>query len=259
MSQLSEEDGWRQAVLRARSRPEVRSGIGTLGEKTLHAAVKFYLEPDSARHEVPYLGFVADILNEAGVTEIQTRSFDKLRRKLAVFLEQGPVTLACPLPHEKYLLWLDPDSGEVSRRRKSPKTGQPWHLLPELYYIRELLDHPRLSLLILLLDVEEYRLLNGWSRDRKRGSTRHDRLPLALYRELRLRGPADWPALLPPGLPEEFTRPELMRAGRFSDRQSSAALKVLLRLDLCRQIGERGRARLYALTEREDATGNTAS
>ena len=52
MSQLSEEDGWRQAVLRARSRPEVRSGIGTLGEKTLHAAVKFYLEPDPESYDV---------------------------------------------------------------------------------------------------------------------------------------------------------------------------------------------------------------
>ncbi|MBO7667287.1 MAG: hypothetical protein J6T26_02375 [Firmicutes bacterium] len=228
-----------------------RAGIGTLAEKTLHAAVKFYLEPDPAYHEVPHLGFVADILNSEGVIEIQTRSFERLRRKLAVFLAAGPVTLVCPLPHVKYLLWLDPETGEVSRRRKSPKTGRPWHLLPELNRIGELLDHPDLSILVLLLDMEEYRNLDGWSRDRKRGSHRLERLPLSLHRELWLREKADWRAMLPEGLPEEFTRQEFAKLGRFSERQSGAALKVLCRMGLAERCGKQGRAYLYRLTPPE--------
>ena len=249
MSQQHEAE-FRQALLRARSDreqngPARSSGIGTLGEKTLHAAIKYYVEPDPACHEVPYLGFVADVKHAAGVVEVQTRSFDRLRRKLAAFLEQGPVTLVCPLAHEKYLLWLDPDTGEVSSRRKSPKTGRPWHLLPELDRIRDLLDHPRLSLLILLLDVDEYRNLDGWSRDRKRGSTRREQLPLALREEIWLRQPADWQVMLPAGLPAEFTRQELMRRGPFSQRQASAALRVLQKLELCREAGKQGRAKLY--------------
>ena len=248
MGESREKDALQEALEKAENAMRERSGIGTLGEKTLHAAVKFYLEPDPAFHEVPCLGFVADVKNGAGVIEIQTRSFERLRRKLAVFLEQGPVTLVCPLPHVKYVLWLDPETGEVSRRRKSPKTGQPWHLLPELFRIGELLDHPNLSLLILLLDLEEYRNLDGWSRDRKRGSHRLERLPLSLQRELWLREKADWRAMLPEGLPEGFTRQEFAKLGRFSERQSGAALKVLCQMGLAERCGKRGRAYLYRLT-----------
>ena len=251
MTEHRDEDRWQQAAEKAASRMAAREGIGTLGEKTLHAAVKYYLEPDESCHEAPYLGFVADIKNEAGVIEVQTRAFDRLRRKLAVFLEAGPVTLVCPLPHLKYVQWLDPETGEVSRRRKSPKTGQPWHLLPELFRIGELLDHPNLTLLILLLDMDEYRNLDGWSRDRKRGSHRLERLPLALYQELWLRERADWRAMVPQGLPQEFTRQEFAKLGRFSERQSGAALKVLCRMGLCTRCGNRGRAYLYRLTEPE--------
>lgn len=250
MREERETDPLRQALARAEGGTKERR-IGTLGEKTLHAAVKFYLEPDPTCHETPYLGFVADILNEDGIFEIQTRSFDRLRRKLAVFLEQSPVTVVCPLPHVKYVQWLDPVTGEISRRHKSPKTGQPWHILPELDRICDLLDHPRLRILILLLDVDEYRNLNGWSRDGKRGSTRLERIPLSLYQEIWLREKPDWQALIPPGLSPEFTRQELASLGRFSDRQSSRALRVLCRLGLCRRCGSRGRAYLYRLAAPE--------
>ena len=249
MAEHRDEDRWQQAAEKAASRMAAREGIGTLGEKTLHAAVKYYLEPDESCHEVPYLGFVADIKNEAGVIEVQTRAFDRLRRKLAVFLEAGPVTLVCPLPHLKYVQWLDPETGEVSRRHKSPKTGQPWHILPELDKIRGMLDHPHLTLLILLLDVDEYRNLDGWSRDRKRGSHRLERIPLSLYQELRIEQPADRQALIPEGLPPEFTKAELAKCGRFSDRQSAFALRALMSLGLCERCGQRGKAYLYRLTE----------
>lgn len=251
MGESREKDALQEALEKAASSLRAREGIGTLSEKTLHAAIKFYMEPDPSFHEVPYSGFVADIKNGAGVIEVQTRSFERLRRKLAVFLEEGPVTLVCPLPHLKYVLWLDPETGEVSRRRKSPKTGRPWHLLPELFRIGELLDHPNLTLLILLLDMDEYRNLDGWSRDRKRGSHRLERLPLALHQELWLRERADWRAMVPQGLPQEFTRQEFAKLGRFSERQSGAALKVLCRMGLCQRCGNRDRAYLYRLTEPE--------
>ena len=249
MTEHWDESRWQQAAEKAAGRMAAREGIGTLGEKTLHAAVKYYLEPDDSCHEVPYLGFVADIKNEAGVIEVQTRAFDRLRRKLAVFLEAGSVTLVCPLPHLKYVQWLDPETGEVGRRHKSPKTGQPWHILPELDRIKELLGHPNLTLLIILLDVDEYRALTGWSRDRKRGSHRLERIPLSLYQEIRITRPADRQVLVPAGLPQEFTRQELMKSGRFSDRQSAAALRALVSLGLCERCGSRGKAYLYRLTQ----------
>ena len=39
----------------------VRDGIGTLSEKTVHAVLKYYYEPDSSHHEIPLEKSVADI------------------------------------------------------------------------------------------------------------------------------------------------------------------------------------------------------
>lgn len=53
------------------SREQKRGSIGLLGEKVLHAGLKFYFEPNSDFHEVKINGFVADICNAEGIIEIQ--------------------------------------------------------------------------------------------------------------------------------------------------------------------------------------------
>ena len=100
-------------------------GIGTLGEKRLHRVLKTYFEPRAACREQPFAGYVADILNEEGVTEVQTRNYGALRKKLDAFLPLGPVRVVCPLPARKWISWVDPATGEISARRPSPKHGAP--------------------------------------------------------------------------------------------------------------------------------------
>ena len=53
-------------------------GIGTLSEKTLHAVLKAYYEPDEDNQEVAVNGYYADIYNQDGIIEIQTRQLGKL-------------------------------------------------------------------------------------------------------------------------------------------------------------------------------------
>ena len=103
------------------------------------------------------------------ILEIQTRSFDRLREKLDRFLPLCPVTIVYPIPHEKRLIWIDEETGELSSPRKSPLTGNPYMAFKELYRIRKYLLRDGLHLKLVLLDMEEYRLLNGWSRDKKKG------------------------------------------------------------------------------------------
>lgn len=143
-------------------------GIGTLGEKTLHAVLKHYYEPDISCHEIKVGSYVADIFRENAVTEIQTRQFNKLRDKLDFFLEQYTVTVVYPIPRTKWLIWMDETTGEVTKRRKSPKVGTAFDAFFELYKIKSRLCHPRLRICLVLLDMEEYRLLNGWSRNKKK-------------------------------------------------------------------------------------------
>ena len=155
-----------------------RNGIGTLSEKTVHAVLKHYYAPDESQHEIPVEGCVADIFNGKEIIEIQTRSFDRMRPKLERFLPLYPVTIVYPIPHIKWLSWINEETGETSPKRKSPKHGNPYQAFIEMYKIRQYLPDGNLHFRLALIDMEEYRLLNGWSRDKKKGSDRYDRIPL---------------------------------------------------------------------------------
>ena len=227
------------------------NGIGTLGEKTLHAEIKRLFEPDTAAHEVRVGPYVADIVGEDGVVEIQTGNFQSLRKKLEAFLEISRVTVVYPVARCKWLLWVDPESGDVTSRRKSPRTGNYPDAMFELYKILPLLRHPNLRLALLLVDLEEYRLRDGWSRDKKRGSHRYERIPLGLAGRLELRSLEDWQspeaqaAFFPPGLPNPFTSKDYARAARLSVNAAQTALRVLSSMGAAERCGKRGNAILY--------------
>lgn len=220
-------------------------GIGTLGEKRLHQLLKLYFEPRAACREQPCAGFVADILNEDGITEVQTRNYFALQRKLAVFLPLGPVRVVLPLPARKWVCWIDPDTGELSPRHLSPKRGCAFDAFYELQHIAPLLGAPGLTLDLLLFDADELRLRDGWGGGGKRGSTRFELRPLALVSEQLLRTPADYAALLPAALPPQFTAAELMRAAKRSEALCRRALYTLEKAGALRRAGKRGRALLY--------------
>ena len=109
-----------------------RTGIGTLAEKTLHLVLKNYIDPREVNHEVKVGRKVADIKSGDFITEIQTRNFNLLRPKLTEFLKDYKVTVVFPVAKEKYIYWIDPNSGEVSEPRKSPKKGSALDIFPEL-------------------------------------------------------------------------------------------------------------------------------
>ena len=137
-------------------------GIGTLSEKTVHGVLKHFFEPDEDCHEVALHGYFADIYNDSGVIEIQTRQLNKLREKLAVFLNYYPVTVVYPMPANKWLSWINPETGETGGRRKSPRHFTIYDSFFELYKIKSYLKNPNLTIKLVLMDVEEYKLLNGW-------------------------------------------------------------------------------------------------
>lgn len=234
----------RQVMDRARQ----RQGIGTLGEKTLHAVLKQYYEPLEENREVRIGPYVADIRGEQGIVEIQTSGFDRLRAKLDLFLAENTVTVVYPVPAQKWLIWLDED-GVATPRRKSPKRATPCEVLPELYKIKPLLAQPNLRLCIPMLEVEEYRLKNGWSADGKRGSTRFERMPVTLEEEIWIKAPEEYGALVPQILPEAFTSKEFAKAAGLSPRKTSVSLNVLHAVGAVERIGKQGRAYLYRRTK----------
>jgi len=227
-------------------------GIGTLREKALHAVLKQYLEPFEDSHEVKIGSYVADIVGENGIVEIQTRGFNQLRKKLSTFLEVASVTVVYPIVHTKWLVWIDPETGEATNKRKSPKRGTVYDAFYELYKIKMLLNHPNLRLHLILVDMEEYRHLNGWSHDRKRGSSRYERIPIALVEEMIIGASEDYHKLIPPGLPKQFTSRDYGQASSLSMNGSQTALNVLHHMEAARRVGKQGKLYLYETVKTND-------
>ena len=221
------------------------TGIGTLGEKTLHAIFKYYFEPDSTYHEIRYQGFVADILHGQDVIEIQTRGFNKLRRKLDAFLQEGKVQIVYPIPYEKWLEWIDEETGAISSKRKSPKKGSIYDSFYELYKIKHYLNNPNLKITLVFVNIEEQRLLNGWSHDKKKGSQRFERIPTKLVDQVDINGVEDYTKFLPETLPEVFSTKDYQKATKLTITRARTGVHILHYLGVVEPVGKKGNAILY--------------
>ena len=256
------------------SSPEDAPCIGTLAEKRLHAAIKRYLCPDMACHERPVgdlvlqtdetgdrpskkRRMVADILCENHIMEVQTGGFYPLRPKIAWYLTHTDcrVTVVHPIPAVKYLSWIQPTDGSVLSRHKSPKRGQVKDVSKELYWISDFVGDPRFSLRILLLELEEYRMADGWSRDGKRGSNRYERFPTALLGDVTLATASDYASYFLPsslaapdatGACPPFTASAYAKATGIRGRATYSLIHLMERLGLVEATGDMaGRSRTY--------------
>lgn len=234
------------------------NGIGTLSEKTVHSVLKSYLSPDQINHEIKIGGFVADICTGTEIIEVQTRNFDKLRRKLQAFLAVSPVTIAYPIPRTKWIRWVNPQTGEISPPRKSPKLGTPYCIFPELYKIKDFLTNPNLNLKIILINLEEYRHLDGWSKDKKKGSTRCDRIPTELIHEIDINALSDYQFLIPDTLQDTFTSKDYKKASGLPLHHAQTALRVLHYVGAVERIGKKGNTYLYSRNSMQSVKVQTA-
>lgn len=242
--------------------------IGTLREKRLHAAVKRYLCPDEACHERPVgdllredgakpRRMVADILTEGHILEVQTGGFFPLKPKVAWYLTHTPcrVTVVHPIPAVKYLSWIDPEDGSILSRHKSPKRGKVKDVARELYWVSDYIGDPRFAVRLLLLELEEYRMADGWSKDRKRGSNRYERFPTALLGDVTLTTPADYATYFLPaalsapdgeGICPLFTAADYAKATGIRGKATYSMLRLLEGLALLEETEEKvGRSRGY--------------
>lgn len=224
------------------------SGIGTLSEKTIHAVLKDYMDSNPVHQEQPLLGYVADIFDGSAVVEVQTRSFDRLRGKLSAFLDQVPVTVVHPIPDTKWLIWVNQETGEQSVPRKSPKSGNILSVMKELYKVKSYLKNPNLHFHFLFLDMNEYRLLNGYSTNRKKGSTRLERIPSCITHEITIDTPEDYQIFLPDTLPDTFTSADLQKQGHVTLSTAQTSLNILTYMETVTRIGKEGNRIQYQKT-----------
>lgn len=227
-------------------------GIGTLQEKTLHKVLKNYLEPNLENQEIKIGPYYVDIFRDNEIIEIQTRQFNKLRNKLDYLLDLYNLTLCYPIINKKTINWLDPQTLQVEDERKSPKRGRIYDVFFELYKIKNFLKHPNLNLKLIIVDVLEYKLLNGWNESKKRGAERYDQIPVRLIGEVNIRELLDYSKFLPCELGLEFTSRDYAKITKIRLRDAQLALNILRYLGLVEVVGKSSRSYLYSLKEEAD-------
>lgn len=227
----------------------LRASIGTLSEKTTHMILKNYYEPDVDKQEIPIGNYVADIFTGQEIIEIQSAGFGKLRDKLEAFLPEYPVTIVHPIPHIKWLIWIDEETGALSTPHKSPKKGNVYDAFLELYRIRDYLADRHLTVKLLLLELEEYKLLNGYGKNKKIRASKYDRIPLNIIKEIVIERPEDLIQFVPLDLEESFTKKQFAKAVHIDERMASLAIKLYQYYGMMEQVGKDGKAYLYEIKE----------
>jgi len=235
----------RQRVL---SEANKHSGIGTLAEKALHSILKYYFEPSDEFHEVKYKGAVADIKRGNSIVEIQSASLKRLSGKLDKFLPECSVAVVYPLAAEKRIHVIDRESGEISAPRKSPKISSPCDVFDELWGLEKFLFRDGFSIVLVFVDVDEYRYAAPKGKYRPRATVRAERIPTRIREIITLSDKSDYAALIPQELAEAFTVKELAALIHRKPRYAQGMITALVRMGILKKVGERGRAYLYSRT-----------
>lgn len=234
------------ALLKVTSDRE-RPTIGTLSEKTVHAVIKHYTEPDEDRHEIPIGTHIADIYSDEMIYEIQTKNFKRLYEKLDEFLPCYNVTIVHPIIRKKKIYWIDPDTGEMTIPKKSSShSGCFETAVEELYGIRDYISDPHLRVRLILIDADEFRLKDGYGKDNKKYGKWLDKVPTDIIDEKEFERPEDYLQFLPESIPEEFTVSEAVKCG-MNAKYASLVIAFLFRINVIDRIGKKGRAYLYRL------------
>ena len=242
----------------------LEDGIGTLSEKRMHAILKNYICADESCHEIKLkdvlpdavqegrrgVGYVADVLRGSNIWEIQTGSMYPMRDKIAWYMKNTPylVTVVVPVPYRKHINWIDPKSGTVQKRSAKPHVTRPEAVASELYWLREHLQNPRLRFELLLLEVEEYRLLDGYGKEKKARASRYEKIPTALCGTVILEKTEDFRMFLPDSLPEQFTAAQYAKASGQRGRNAYYALHMLTGAGLLAEGEKIGRAQSWMRT-----------
>ncbi|MDX1437241.1 MAG: hypothetical protein R3335_10550 [Anaerolineales bacterium] len=218
--------------------------IGTLAERSLHAAIKEWYAQPGDRFEVPIDGYVADLVRDDLLIEIQTGNFSKIRTKLSRLLDDHPVRVLHPIASNRWIVYQR-KNGQQLRRRKSPKHGRVLDLFHELVYIPGLLAHPNLSIEAVLIHEEEVREESDRWSWRRKGWKTCDRRLLEVREQASFRSLEDFLRVIPETLPEPFTNRELATALNCNYNLAQKITYTLREAQALEVGGKRGNTLLY--------------
>ena len=219
--------------------------IGTLGEKSLHSALKDWYAQSGDQLEAEVDGFHVDIVRRKFLIEIQTANFSSLRRKLSSLIKKHRLRLVYPITQEKWIVRLASDGKTRIGRRKSPKKGNIFHLFEELVSFPGLVRHRNFSIEVLFTLEEEIRRDDGLGSWRRKGWSIADRRLLEVTGSHLFKKSSDFQDLLPATLSDPFSTKDLADCTGNPRWLAQKAAYCLRKMGEIEPVGKQGNAILY--------------
>lgn len=220
-------------------------------ETSLHRQLKhIYAGPD-AQTEVRLGRYRIDAVCGGLLVEIQHGSLAAIRTKIAALVQRHDVLVVKPIVAKRLLLKRSKPQGPIVDRRQSPKRGRLLDLFDELLYFRQVFPHPRLTLEVPLVEIEEYRYPGHGRRRRWRRDDHvvEDQHLLRVVETHRLCTADDLRQLLPPALPTPFDTAHLAQGLDVPRFVAQKIAYCLRHTGTIVEAGKRGNTRLYAFPE----------
>ncbi len=221
--------------------------IGTLNEKALHIQLKQYVAQAGDCFEVPLEQYVIDIVRGEQLIEIQTAGLGKMKRKLDALTPDHAVRVVYPIAAAK---WIN----KQGKRRKSPKRCTIYHLFDELVSLPKMVAYPDLTLDVLLVHLDEFKLYDAKRKHRRRrGWIVAERRLIEVVGSYRFESAADLATLLPSQLDHCFDSADLAHAISQPRTLAQKMLYCLYHLGVVERVGKKGNTHLYCAVETSDA------
>ncbi|GAA0124618.1 MULTISPECIES: hypothetical protein [Clostridium] len=165
--------------------------IGQMKEKTIHRQLKEMYSEEAGEIEVTYLDYIVDVVKDHIIYEIQSKNFYNIKEKIKKLCVENKVVLVHPIAVENTIITLN-KKGEVIRRRKSPRKGRVENIFDELVSAPEFINEKNLTIQILLISKEEFRIDDGKGSWRRKGISKLDNNLVGIFETINLNGPYDY-------------------------------------------------------------------
>jgi len=219
--------------------------IGTLRESSLHSTLKLWYKKTEDQLEVPIENFVIDIVRDDLLIEIQTKNFSAIKKKLEILLKNHRVLLIHPIVKDKWIINIDYQSNRIIRKRLSPTHRSYLDIFEELIRIPDLIANPNLTIELLLVQVEEFRMNDGKGSWRRKGWSIYDKRLVNVLEKKVFCSPIDFLMLKPISLKPPFTNAELAFSLEKPLRLAQKMSYCLRKMGIIKVIGKSGRALLF--------------
>lgn len=216
-------------------------------ETSLHRELKQLYAQPGARLEARVGAFRIDVALPDRLVEIQHGRLSAIRDKVRRLLEEHDVLVVKPIIATKRLVKRASRRGRVVDTRTSPKRGSILSAFDELVYFTRVFPHPRLTVELVLVDVEEWRYPGHGRRRRWRRGDHvvEDQRLLALGERRRLHTAADLWTLLPGKPSGVFHTGQLAELAGVRRWMAQRIAYCLRECGAVEQVGKAGNARLY--------------